>query len=101
MCVEALLKNAFRHVQVLVHSTRHKADRLVTGALELLFLAFCMCLSPLSGRILTALLTRRCCTHSNRNLQFLLISGNCMTEGTRLLCTQKSERTMLQINVQH
>ena len=50
MCVEALLKNAFRHTQVLVHSTRHKADRLVTGALELLFLALSMCLSPLSGR---------------------------------------------------
>jgi len=50
MCVEGLLKSAFRHLQVLVHRTRHKADRLVTGALELLFLAFCMCLRPLSGR---------------------------------------------------
>jgi hypothetical protein len=49
MCVEALLKRAFRHMQVLVHRTRHKANRLVTGALELLFVAFCMCLSPLSG----------------------------------------------------
>jgi len=49
VCVEALLKSASRHMQVLVHRTRHKADRLVTGALELLFLAFCMCLSLLSG----------------------------------------------------
>ena len=49
MCVEALLKSAIRHMQVLVHRTRHKADRLVTGALKLLFLAICMCLSPQSG----------------------------------------------------
>ena len=46
MCVEALLKSAVRHMQVLVHRTRHKADRLVTGALKLLLLAVCMCLSP-------------------------------------------------------
>ena len=37
------------HAEVLVHTTRHKADRLVTGALKLLFLAICMCLSPQSG----------------------------------------------------
>ncbi len=43
MCVEAPLKSAFRHMQVLVHRTRHKADRLMNGALKLLFLAFCMC----------------------------------------------------------
>jgi len=49
MCVEALLKSAIRHMQVLIHRTRHKADRLVTGALKLLFLAICMCLSPQSG----------------------------------------------------
>ena len=36
-------------MQVLVHRTRHKADRLVTGALQLLSLACCMCLSCLSG----------------------------------------------------
>ncbi len=39
MCVEALLKSAIRHRQALVHRTRHKANRLVTGALKLLFLA--------------------------------------------------------------
>jgi len=33
MCVEARLKNAIRHRQVLVHRTRHKANRLVTDAL--------------------------------------------------------------------
>ena len=49
MCVEALLKSAIRHTQVLVHRTRHKADRLVTGALQLLFLAICMRFSPQSG----------------------------------------------------
>ena len=38
MCVEALLKGAIRHMQMLVHRTRHKTDRLVTGALKLLFL---------------------------------------------------------------
>jgi len=48
MCVEAMLKSAIRHRQVLVHRTRHKADRLVTGALKLLLLAICMCLSPQS-----------------------------------------------------
>ena len=48
MCVEALLKSAIRHRQVLVHTIRHKANRLVTGALKLLFLAVCMCLSPQS-----------------------------------------------------
>ena len=47
MCVEALLKSAIRHMQVLAHRTRHKADRLEEGAL--LFLAICMCLSPQSG----------------------------------------------------
>ncbi len=51
MCVEALLKSAIRHMQVLVHRTRHKADRLVTGALQLLFLAICTCLSPQSGHV--------------------------------------------------
>jgi len=35
MCVETLFKSAIRHMQVLVHITRHKADRLVTGALML------------------------------------------------------------------
>ena len=49
MCVEALLNSANRHMQVLVHRTRHKADRVVTDALKLLFLAICMCLSPQSG----------------------------------------------------
>ena len=49
MCVEALLKSAIRHMQVLVHRTRHKADRLVTGVLQLLFLAICMRSSPQSG----------------------------------------------------
>ena len=49
MCVEALLKSAIRHMQVLVHRTRHRADRLVTGALQLLLLAICMCLRPQSG----------------------------------------------------
>ena len=39
MCLEALLKSAIRHRQVLVHRTRHKANRLVTGALKLLCLA--------------------------------------------------------------
>ena len=48
MCVEALLKSAVRHMQVLVHRTRHKADRLMTGALKLLLLAVCVCLSPQS-----------------------------------------------------
>ncbi len=50
MCVEALLKSAIRHRQVLAHRTRHKADRLVAGALKLLLLAvcICMCLSPQS-----------------------------------------------------
>ncbi len=42
------MKGTIRHRQVLVHRTRHKADRLVTGALKLLFLAVCMCLSPQS-----------------------------------------------------
>ena len=51
MCVEALLKSAIRHMQVLVHRTRHKADRLVTGTLQLLFLAICVCSSPRSGRV--------------------------------------------------
>jgi len=48
MYVEALLKSAIRHRQVLVHRIRHKADRLVTGALKLLLLAICMSLSPQS-----------------------------------------------------
>jgi len=48
MRVEGLLKSAIRHMQVLVHRTRHKADKLVTGALKLLLLAICMCLSPQS-----------------------------------------------------
>ncbi len=48
MCVEALLKSAIRHRQVLVHRTRHKANRLVTGALKLLCLAVSVCLSPQS-----------------------------------------------------
>ena len=50
MCVEALLKSAVRHMQVHVYRTRHKADldRLMTGALRLLSLAVCMCLSPQS-----------------------------------------------------
>ena len=30
------MKSAIRHMQVLVHRTRHKANRLVTGALKLL-----------------------------------------------------------------
>ena len=47
MCVEALLKSAIRHKQVLVHRARHKA-KLVAGALKLLLLAVCMCLSPQS-----------------------------------------------------
>ena len=46
MRVEALLKSAIRHRQVLVLRTRHKANRLVTGALTLLLPAVCMCLSP-------------------------------------------------------
>ena len=33
MCVEALLKSAIRHMQVLVLRTRHKADRLVRAML--------------------------------------------------------------------
>ena len=49
MCVEALLKCAIRHMQVLVHRAKHKADRLMTSTLMLLFLAICMCLSPQSG----------------------------------------------------
>ncbi len=48
MCVEALLESTIRHRQVLVHRTRHKADRLVTGALKLLLLAVCTCLSSQS-----------------------------------------------------
>ncbi len=48
MWVEALLKSAIRHRQVLVHRIRHKADRLLTGALELLLPAVCTCLSPWS-----------------------------------------------------
>ncbi len=39
MCVEALLNSAIRHKQVLVHRTRHKANRLVTEALKLLSMA--------------------------------------------------------------
>jgi len=39
MCAEALLKSAIRHWQVVVHNTRHRANRLVTGALKLLCLA--------------------------------------------------------------
>ena len=48
MSVEALLKTAIRHMQVLVHKNRHKADRLVTGVLKLLLLGICLCLSPQS-----------------------------------------------------
>ncbi len=48
MCVEALLKSAIRHRQVLVHRARHKANRLVTGGLKLPLLAVCMGLSPQS-----------------------------------------------------
>jgi len=48
MYVEALSKSAIRHRQVLVHRIRHRADRLVTGALKLLLLAICMSLSPQS-----------------------------------------------------
>ncbi len=48
-CVEALLRGAIRHMQVLVHRTRHKADRLVPRTLKLLFLAICMCSSIQSG----------------------------------------------------
>ena len=48
MCLEALLKTALRNRQVLVHRTRHKADRLMTGALKMLLLAVCMCLSSQS-----------------------------------------------------
>ncbi len=43
MCVEALLLSATRHRQVLVHRTRHNANRLVTSGLKLLILAVCMC----------------------------------------------------------
>ncbi len=43
MCVEALSLSAIRHRHVLVHRTRHKANRLVTIELKLLFLAVCMC----------------------------------------------------------
>ena len=39
MCVEALSKSAVRHMQVLVHKLRHKADSLRTGVLKLLLLA--------------------------------------------------------------
>ncbi len=46
MCVEALVKSAIRHKQVLVHRIRHKANRLVACALKLFSLAVCMCLSP-------------------------------------------------------
>ena len=42
------MKRAIRHWQVLVHMTRHKADKLVTGAPKPLLLAICMCLSPQS-----------------------------------------------------
>ena len=49
MCVESLLQSAIRHMQALVLRTRLKADRLVTNALKLLFLAICTRLSPQSG----------------------------------------------------
>ena len=42
MYVEALLRSAVRHRQVLVHRTRHKANGLVTGAVKLLLLGVCM-----------------------------------------------------------
>ncbi len=46
MCVEALLKSAIRHRQLMVRRARHKTNRLVTGALKLLLMAVCLCLSP-------------------------------------------------------
>jgi len=40
VCVEASVDGCNQaHAKAIVHTTRHKADRLVTGALELLFLA--------------------------------------------------------------
>ncbi len=39
------MKSVLRYRQILVHITRHKADKLVIGALKLLLLAVCMCLS--------------------------------------------------------
>ncbi len=46
MCVQALLKIAIRHRQIVIHRVRHKADRLAIGVLKLLFLAVCGCLIP-------------------------------------------------------